>query len=146
MIEMLLAVHEEVLTPKDKFILSKAHSSFPYCIYLRENGELKYFMFKNSALIDGSHPCHCIFDGLFHLRFSVVFKVDFVIQSIKWKLAVSYQFLELSWQNNFEVCLCLLVFINSFARFVPHLVFIKLIQGKLVFLFWIQYNFQSIGF
>ena len=38
MIEMLLALHEEVLTPEDKFILSKAHSSFPYCIYLRENG------------------------------------------------------------------------------------------------------------
>ena len=29
MIEMLLALHEEVLTTEDKFILSKAHSSFP---------------------------------------------------------------------------------------------------------------------
>ena len=38
MIEMLLALHEEVLTSEDKFILSKAHSSFPYCIYLRQNG------------------------------------------------------------------------------------------------------------
>ena len=38
MIEMLLALHEEVLKPEDKFILSKAHSSYPYCIYLRENG------------------------------------------------------------------------------------------------------------
>jgi len=37
-IEMLLALHEEVLTEKDKFILSKAHASFPYCIYLREQG------------------------------------------------------------------------------------------------------------
>ena len=37
-IEMLLALHEEVLTKKDKFILSKAHASFPYCLYLRENG------------------------------------------------------------------------------------------------------------
>ena len=38
MIEMLIALHEEVLASEDKFILSKAHSSFPYCIYLRENG------------------------------------------------------------------------------------------------------------
>jgi transketolase len=38
MIEILLALHEEVLTKEDKFILSKAHASFPYCIYLREKG------------------------------------------------------------------------------------------------------------
>ena len=38
MIEMLLAVHEEVIEPKDKFILSKAHSSFPLCLLLREKG------------------------------------------------------------------------------------------------------------
>ena len=38
MIEILLALHEEVLNKEDKFILSKAHASFPYCIYLRENG------------------------------------------------------------------------------------------------------------
>ena len=37
-IEILLALHEEVLTKEDKFILSKAHASFPYCIYLREKG------------------------------------------------------------------------------------------------------------
>jgi transketolase N-terminal domain/subunit len=34
MIEILLALHEEVLNKEDKFILSKAHASFPYCIYL----------------------------------------------------------------------------------------------------------------
>ena len=28
-IEILLALHEEVLTKEDKFILSKAHASFP---------------------------------------------------------------------------------------------------------------------
>ena len=37
-IEILLALHEEVLTKEDKFILSKAHASFPYCIYQREKG------------------------------------------------------------------------------------------------------------
>ena len=38
MIEMLLALHEEVLKTDDKFILSKAHASFPLCLLLREKG------------------------------------------------------------------------------------------------------------
>jgi len=38
MIESLIALYEEVLTPSDKFILSKAHASFPLCLLLRERG------------------------------------------------------------------------------------------------------------
>ena len=64
MIEMLLALHEEILTPEDKFILSKAHSSFPYCIYLRENG-------LNPKLtthleIDPENNIHCTTGSLGH--------------------------------------------------------------------------------
>ena len=38
LIEMLLALYEEILTEDDKFILSKAHASFPLCILLQEKG------------------------------------------------------------------------------------------------------------
>lgn len=38
MIEAFLALHEEVMKKDDKFILSKAHASYPYQIYLREHG------------------------------------------------------------------------------------------------------------
>ena len=37
-IEMLLALYERVLQEEDKFILSKAHASFPLCLLLREKG------------------------------------------------------------------------------------------------------------
>jgi transketolase len=37
-IEMLVALYESVLQDEDKFILSKAHASFPLCILLREKG------------------------------------------------------------------------------------------------------------
>ena len=37
-IELLIALHEEVLKAEDKFILSKAHASYPYCLLLREKG------------------------------------------------------------------------------------------------------------
>ena len=64
MIEMLLALHEEVLKPDDKFILSKAHSSYPYCIYLRENG------FKPSIRthleLDPENNIHCTTGSLGH--------------------------------------------------------------------------------
>jgi len=64
MIEMLLALHEEILAPEDKFILSKAHSSFPYCIYLRESG-------LNPRLtthleIDPKNNIHCTTGSLGH--------------------------------------------------------------------------------
>ena len=38
MIEILVAMYEKVLTKKDKFLLSKAHASFPLCILLRSKG------------------------------------------------------------------------------------------------------------
>ena len=38
MIEILVALYEEVLKKKDRFILSKAHASFPLCLILKEKG------------------------------------------------------------------------------------------------------------
>ena len=38
MIEMLLTLYKKILKEDDKFILSKAHASFPFCILLREKG------------------------------------------------------------------------------------------------------------
>ena len=38
MIEILITLYETVLKEKDKFILSKAHASFPLCILLKEQG------------------------------------------------------------------------------------------------------------
>ena len=37
-IEILLTLYEVIMKKGDKFILSKAHSSFPLCILLREKG------------------------------------------------------------------------------------------------------------
>ena len=38
MIEIIIALYFKILKKKDKFILSKAHASFPLCILLRERG------------------------------------------------------------------------------------------------------------
>ena len=38
MIESLLTIYEKFLKKSDKFILSKAHASFPFCILLKEKG------------------------------------------------------------------------------------------------------------
>ena len=38
MIEMIVALYSKIIKKKDKFILSKAHASFPLCILLREKG------------------------------------------------------------------------------------------------------------
>ena len=38
MIEIIVALYSKILKKKDKFILSKAHASFPLCILLRERG------------------------------------------------------------------------------------------------------------
>ena len=38
MIEILIALFEEIMVNEDKFILSKAHASFPLCIVLKEKG------------------------------------------------------------------------------------------------------------
>lgn len=37
-IEMLISLYEKVLNEDDKFILSKAHASFPLCLLLKEKG------------------------------------------------------------------------------------------------------------
>jgi len=37
-IEILIALYEFILKEEDKFILSKAHASFPLCIFLKEKG------------------------------------------------------------------------------------------------------------
>ena len=36
MIEILIALYEEILLEEDKFILSKAHASYPLCLLLQE--------------------------------------------------------------------------------------------------------------
>ena len=38
MIECLIYLYQEILKKKDKFILSKAHASYPLCILLKERG------------------------------------------------------------------------------------------------------------
>ena len=38
LIEILIALYELVLKEDDKFMLSKAHASFPLCLLLREKG------------------------------------------------------------------------------------------------------------
>lgn len=38
MIEMLIALYEVILQEEDKFILSKAHASFPLCLLLQDKG------------------------------------------------------------------------------------------------------------
>ena len=51
LIEALVALYEKILTPHDKFILSKAHASFPLCLMLRKYGlrpELKTHLERDS--------------------------------------------------------------------------------------------------
>ena len=38
MIEILIALFEDIMVNEDKFILSKAHASFPLCLVLKEKG------------------------------------------------------------------------------------------------------------
>ena len=64
MIEILLAVHEEVIEPEDKFILSKAHASYPYCIYLREKGF--NIPIKTHFELDPENNIHCTTGSLGH--------------------------------------------------------------------------------
>ena len=63
-IEILLALYEEVLHKEDKFILSKAHASFPFCLLLRDKG-------YNPALtthleLDPQNGIHCTTGSLGH--------------------------------------------------------------------------------
>jgi len=64
MIEMLLALYEKVLKEEDKFILSKAHASFPLCLLLKEKG---YNPPLTTHLeIDPQNGIHCTTGSLGH--------------------------------------------------------------------------------
>ena len=63
-IEMLIALYEKILKDDDKFILSKAHASFPLCLLLQEKG-------LNPKLtthleIDPMNGIHCTTGSLGH--------------------------------------------------------------------------------
>ena len=64
MIEILLTLYEKVLKKNDKFVLSKSHSSFPFCILLNEKG------FKNEITthleIDEKNGINCTTGSLGH--------------------------------------------------------------------------------
>ena len=63
-IEILLAVYEEVLRGDDKFILSKAHASFPLCLLLKSKGfETKL---TTHLEIDTLNGIHCTTGSLGH--------------------------------------------------------------------------------
>ena len=64
MVEMLIALYEEVLKEEDKFILSKAHASFPLCIYLKDKG---FDPFLTTHLeLDPKNGIHCTTGSLGH--------------------------------------------------------------------------------
>jgi len=64
MIEMLIALYEKVLEEDDKFILSKAHASFPLCLFLKEKGyNPKLTMHLD---IDTENGIHCTTGSLGH--------------------------------------------------------------------------------
>ena len=64
MIETLIFIYERILKINDKFILSKAHASFPLCILLRE----KKFKpeIKTHLEIDVKNGIHCTTGSLGH--------------------------------------------------------------------------------
>ena len=64
MIEILLVIYDLVITKKDKFILSKAHASFPLCILLREKG--LNTKIKTHLEIDEENGINCTTGSLGH--------------------------------------------------------------------------------
>ena len=63
-IEMLLALYEKVLHQEDKFILSKAHASFPLCLLLREKGF--HPKLRTHLELDPTNSIHCTTGSLGH--------------------------------------------------------------------------------
>ena len=63
-IEMLLALYETVLLEEDKFILSKAHASFPLCLLLRDKGF--YPKLSTHLELDSENGIHCTTGSLGH--------------------------------------------------------------------------------
>lgn len=64
MIEMLLVLYERILQEEDKFILSKAHASFPLCLLLREKGF--YPELRTHLELDPANGIHCTTGSLGH--------------------------------------------------------------------------------
>ena len=64
MIEALLTLYEVIMKKKDKFILSKAHASFPLCILLQEKG-LNPKLTTHLEL-DAKNGIHCTTGSLGH--------------------------------------------------------------------------------
>ena len=63
-IEMLMALYEIVLQEEDKFILSKAHASFPLCLLLREKGF--HPKLGTHLELDPANGIHCTTGSLGH--------------------------------------------------------------------------------
>ena len=64
MIEVLLALYEKVLQKEDKFILSKAHASFPLCLLLRKKGF--HPKLRTHLELDSVNGIHCTTGSLGH--------------------------------------------------------------------------------
>ena len=64
MIEIIISLYSKILKKSDKFILSKAHASFPLCILLRERG-LKPKITTHLE-IDEKNGIHCTTGSLGH--------------------------------------------------------------------------------
>lgn len=64
MIETLITLFEKVLKKNDKFILSKAHASFPFCILLKEKGLNPRI--KTHLEIDEKNGINCTTGSLGH--------------------------------------------------------------------------------
>lgn len=63
-IEILIALYEKVLQKEDKFILSKAHASFPLCLLLRKKGLNPHL--TTHLEIDPQNGIHCTTGSLGH--------------------------------------------------------------------------------
>ena len=64
MIETLLTLYEIIMKKNDKFILSKAHASFPLCILLREKG--LHPKLTTHLELDKKNGIHCTTGSLGH--------------------------------------------------------------------------------
>ncbi len=64
LIEMILALYEVILNEDDKFILSKAHASFPLCLLLRQKGFNPKL--TTHLEIDPENNIHCTTGSLGH--------------------------------------------------------------------------------
>ena len=64
MIETIISLYEVILKKKDKFILSKAHASFPFCILLKNKGYNPKI--KTHLELDPKNGIHCTTGSLGH--------------------------------------------------------------------------------